>query len=370
MQKRKCITYSQVGDNYNTKDPIKKLAQTAASYTAKNLEALGFKEISDSRGESAFVWQVDESTFMASVIEGLGTKNLIADEMRKITGKTYYDIIAHDTVATIINDLVTSGAKPLVLHAYWAIEDNSWLQDEERMNDLIQGWKAACDESGVAWGGGETPTLKEIIKEETVDLAGSAVGLISSDKRRVRSEKLKDGDRIIFLKSNGINANGVSLARAVANGLPKGYATKLPSNQMYGEALLTKTNIYAKLIQNLLDKEIDIHYISNITGHGLRKVMRAPSDFTYVIENVYPIPELFSFIAQHANLSEEEMYGTYNMGQDYVVFLPAKDVEKAQKIIKESGFESLNAGYLEMGKRQVVIQTKNITFGGETLDLR
>lgn len=369
MSKTK-ITYSQVGDNYSTKDPIKKLAQTAASETAKNLEAQGFKEISDSRGESAFIWQIDPRRYMASVIEGLGTKNLIADEMRKITGKTYYDIIAHDTVATIINDLVTSGAKPFVLHAYWAIEDNSWLQDEGRMKDLIKGWKTACDQSGVAWGGGETPTLKGIIKQGTIDLAGSAIGIIKNDKRRIRAERLVEGDRIIFLKSNSINANGVSLARAVSKKLPEGYATKLPNNQMYGEALLTKTNIYAKLIQDLLDEEVDIHYISNITGHGMRKVMRAPQDFVYIIEKVYPISELFLFIQKNTNLSGKEMYGTYNMGQDYAIFLPKEDVNKAREIIMKNGFESLNAGYLEKGERKVIIKSKDIVFEGKTLDLR
>lgn len=363
------ITYSQVGDNYSTKDPIKKVAQTAAAQTAKNLEARGYNEISDSRGESAFIWQIDPSNFMASVIEGLGTKNLIADEMRKVTGKTYYDIIAHDTVATIINDLVTSGAKPLVLHAYWAIEDNSWLQDEKRMSDLIRGWKEACDLSGVAWGGGETPTLKGIIEPGTVDLGGSATGIIDSPERLILTGNLQKGDRILFLKSAGINANGVSLARAVAKNLPQGYATKLPGDRTYGEALLTKTNIYAKLVQDLLDKGVKIHYISNITGHGLRKVMRDPSDFLYVIEKVYPTPELFSFIQKHANLSDSEMYGTYNMGQDYALFLPAGDVEKAQSVISENGFESLDAGYLEEGERKVIIKQKDVIFESETLDL-
>src|SRR3989339_1848396 len=103
------LTYSQVGDNYDTKDPIKKMAQTAAAKTGANLIKHGFKEISDTRGESAYVWKQGK-IWMATVIEGLGTKNLVADEMRKKTGKTYYDLIAYDTVATIINDLVSVGA--------------------------------------------------------------------------------------------------------------------------------------------------------------------------------------------------------------------------------------------------------------------
>lgn len=364
------ITYSQVGDDYDTKDPIKKLAQAAAKQTSIHLQKLNYKEISDSRGESAFVWQLPDGSFLASVIEGLGTKNLVADEMRKITGKTYYDVIGYDTVATIINDLATAGAKPFVIHAYWAIEDNSFLTDEQRMADLIKGWKDACDFTQVAWGGGETPTLKGIITPGTIDLGGSSVGVIKDDKRRIRSEKLKKGDRILFLKSSGINANGVSLARAIARKLPDGYATKLPNESCFGETLLTKTNIYSNLIQDLLDAKVDIHYISNITGHGLRKVMRAPQQFTYVIEKVYPISELFSFIQTHSNLSDEEMYGTYNMGQDYAIFISDQEVEKARKIIQDNGFECLDAGYVDEGERKVVIEQKNITFKSSSLDLR
>ncbi|MEK7092756.1 MAG: AIR synthase related protein [Patescibacteria group bacterium] len=135
MKNKKTITYSQVGDNYETKDPIKKLAQASARKTGKNLMQHGFEEIEDSRGESAYVWSLGsardkKAPMLASAIEGLGTKNLIADDTRKITGKTYYDIIGHDTVATIINDLISVGASPLVVHAYWAVEDNSWLADK------------------------------------------------------------------------------------------------------------------------------------------------------------------------------------------------------------------------------------------------
>jgi phosphoribosylformylglycinamidine cyclo-ligase len=103
MKKQK-LTYESVGDNYDTKDPVKKLFQDSAKETGKHLKKIKFHEVSETRGESAFVWQ-QGNYFMASVIEGLGTKNLIADAMLTINKKTYYDIVAHDTVATIINDL-------------------------------------------------------------------------------------------------------------------------------------------------------------------------------------------------------------------------------------------------------------------------
>ena len=363
------ITYSHVGDNYETKDPIKKLAQSAARKTGKNLKRNGFEEVSDSRGESAFVWS-QGNVLMASVIEGLGTKNLIADITRKITGKSYYDIIGHDTVATIINDLITVGAKPLAVHAYWAIEDNEWLQDKKRMTDLINGWKNACNLSGAAWGGGETATLKQIVIPNVCELAGSAVGIISPTKNLIADKKLKPGDKIILLQSNGINANGISLARAVAKKLKKGYATKLPNGKIYGEALLTKTNIYAKLVQDLLKNKIDIHYISNITGHGLRKIMRSRQNYTYVIEEIFEPQEIFKFIQQHANLSNYEMYQTFNMGMDYALFIPDKDIQKSRDIIKRNKFVSIDAGYIEKGKKQVIIKPKNIIFKSNTLSIR
>lgn len=368
-KRKESLTYYQVGDNYETKDPIKKLAQTAAKKTSKNLKKQGFEELSQTRGESAFVWNQNGS-LMASVIEGLGTKNLVADGVRKITGKTYYDVLANDTIAYIINDLITVGAIPLVIHAYWAIEDNGWLADEQRMTDLINGWRQACDLSEATWGGGETATDKGVIEKGTIDLAGSAVGIIGPKDRFITDKKIKVGDRILLIKSNGINASGISLVRAVAKRVPKGYVTKLPSGKSYGESILTKCNIYARAVKDLLDNNIDIHYISFISGHGMRKIMRSKRNFTYIVDKLFEPQEVFSFIQQHANIDDTEMYQTYNMGQDYSIFLPAKDIKKAQQIIKKNGFQSLDAGFVEKGERQVILKPKNITFKGETLDLR
>lgn len=361
------MTYSQVGDNYDTKDPVLKLSLIAAKETSKNLKLSGFNELSRTRGQSAFVWDQGDC-YMAQVLECLGTKNLIADEMRKITGKTYYDIIAHDTVATFINDLTTVGAKPLVVNAYWALEDNSWFGDTQRAKDFISGWKDACNQAGATWGGGETPTLKGIINPNTVDLAGSAIGIIKPKSRFITDNKLKIGDRIILLKSNGPNANGISLARAVAQKLKSGYNTKLANGKLFGEEILQKTNIYAKLVQDLLNV-VDIHYIVNITGHGLRKIMRANKNYSYVLENIFEKQEVFRFIQENAHISDYEMYQTYNMGMDYAIFLEEKDVDTALKIVKDHKFSGLDAGYVGKGPRRVEIQPKNIIFESNTYQI-
>lgn len=369
MKKIKRDPYAQAGVDYKNLDAAKKLAQKSSITTSKYLQELGFAEVSESRGESAFVWDQSDM-YMASALECLGTKSLVADEMYKLTGKSYYDIIAQDTVATVINDLAASGAKPLALHAFWGLYNDEWLLDKKRTGDFIKGWKTACELSGVTWGGGETPSLTGVIQKGSVVLAASATGIIKPKSRLINCDDLKQNDRIILVKSNGVNANGISLARVVARKLKQGYATKMPSGQMYGEGILTQSNLYSKLIQNLLNGEINIHYVSNITGHGLRKIMRATKKLSYVVEKLFIPQEIFTFIQEKAELSDYDAYDTYNMGQDYAIFVPDKQVKKTQEIIKKTGFESIDAGYIEKGPRQVVIQPKKITYTAETLNLR
>jgi len=365
----KKIKYSETGVNYDILDPVKKLAQKSSKTTSKNLIKNGFSEISDSRGESAFVWQ-QGNVLMASVIEGLGTKNLVADAMEELTKKTYYEIIGHDTIAAIINDLITVGATPLVVHAYWAVGNNDWYKNTKRIQELILGWKKGCDLSEATWGGGETPALKNIIEQKAIDLGGSAVGVIKKKENLISDKKIKQDDRIILIKSNGINVNGISLTRAISQKLPKGFATKMKNKKMFGDGILTKSNIYAKLIKDLQKENVDIHYLANITGHGLRKIMRGKPNFTYVLEKIFAPQEVFNFIQEQANLSDYDMYETYNMGQDFAIFVAGKDVEKTLKIITKNKFKAINAGFVKKGKKQVIIKQKNIIYEGKSLDLR
>ena len=361
------ITYSKVGEDYEKKDPVKKLAQAQARLTSKNIFPL--KELPNTRGESAYVWEQD-GTYMAAVIEGLGTKNLIADEMLKLTGKDYYENIAHDTVASIVNDLVTVGARPLVVHAFWAVGDVNWVSDERRIRNLVRGWKKACDLSLASWGGGESPTLRDIVDKDTVVLGGSCVGIVGNRKRLIAEKKLKVGDAIIFIKSSGPNANAISLIRAVAKKLKNGYLTKLSNGKFFGEEVLAKTNIYARIVKDLLDQGIDIHYITNITGHGLRKIMRSKRELTYIIDKIFEPQELFKVIQSVANLTDKDMYATFNMGQDYAIFISQKDVSKTLRIIRKNKFKAIDAGVVEKGEKRVIIKPKNIVYGSETLDLR
>jgi len=369
MRQVKKLSYKQSGVNYEAMDFLKRMAQIAGKKTTKNLRSSSFSELKQSRGESAYVLEQKDSYFV-SVMEGLGTKSLVADEMRKITGKTYYDKIAQDTIAMIVNDLITVGAKPITVLAYWAAGNAKWFSDKKRMEDLVNGWKKACDLAGVVWGGGETPTLSGIIEPDTIDLGGSSFGVIKPKKRLVLGEKLREGDVILLFESSGIHANGLSLARKIAANLKNGYSTKMSNGQMYGEGLLIPTLIYSKLIQDLFANNVDIHYMAHITGHGWRKIMRYTKPFTYRIHTIPPVPEVLKFICEKGPLDEKEAYGNLNMGAGYAVFVSKKDVEKVIKIAKKNKIKAYNAGVVEKGKKQVIIEPKNIVFAGESLKVR
>lgn len=354
--------------NYANADPAKIMAQKEGHATARNMP-YGFKEVKGTRGESAYVFDMG-AMYGALVQEGLGSKSLIAQAVYEETGSSSFAAVARDTVGCIINDLVSVGATPVVLNAYWSASSYDWLLDRKLTTDFIKGWRAACDASGVVWGGGETQSLTGIVEKGALEFAGSAFGVIKDKKRLVRGENLRAGDAILLIESNGAHANGISLIREIADGLQDGYQTKLPSGKTLGESSLRQSLLYARLVSALFDAGLDVHYLSNITGHGWRKLMRADVNFTYRMNFTPPGDELFTFIAERAGNEDAEMYSNYNMGAGYAVYLPAKQAETARKVAEACGLKAWIAGKVEAGPKQVIIEPKNLTFGGETLEVR
>jgi phosphoribosylformylglycinamidine cyclo-ligase len=367
------LSYEQAGVNYDLIDPLKVAAQRAAAATAGHLAGHGFSEVKASRGESAYV--VDVGPFyLASIVECLGSKALVADEMKALTGKSYYAGIAQDTIAMAVNDLITVGATPLVVQAYWAAGGSDWFGDAQRAQALVEGWKAACDTCKVAWGGGETPALAGIVESGRIDLAASCTGIISPKSRLSVGDALAPGDAIVLLSSSGIHANGLSLARKLVERLPAGYLTEIaPATHpglTYGEALLAPTTLYSPVTEALAQAGVVMHYCANITGHGWRKLLRHPSQMTYRIHSVPAVPPVLAFIQQQAKQDDREAYSTLNMGAGFALFVRAEDAERTVAIAKAHGVDALVAGRVETGPKQVVIEPIGVSFGDEDLQLR
>jgi phosphoribosylformylglycinamidine cyclo-ligase len=363
------LSYEQSGVNYDLIDPLKVSAQRAAAATAGHLGRHGFSEVGASRGESAYV--VDVGPFyLASIVECLGSKALVADEMATLTGRTWYDGIAQDTIAMAINDLITVGATPLVVQAYWAAGGSDWFGDADRAQSLVAGWKRACDACSVAWGGGETPALAGIVEGGRIDLAASCTGLINPKLRLSVGDRLSAGDAIVLLDSSGIHANGLSLARKLVERLPQGWLTEVSPGVSYGEALLTPTTLYSPVTESLWSAGIVPHYCANITGHGWRKLLRHPAELTYRIHTLPPVPPVLTFIQQHARQDDREAYSTLNMGAGFALFVAAQDAERCVEVARSLGVGARVAGQVEAGPKRLLIEPLDIEFRADDLQLR
>ncbi|MBN1980348.1 MAG: hypothetical protein JW795_02370 [Chitinivibrionales bacterium] len=368
MEHGRHITYSSSGVDYLKIDPVKLSAQKAARETANHLVANGFPEVPQSRGESAYVMDMGDY-YLASITECLGTKSLIADAYAPLTKKTYYDLLAQDTIAMAINDIITVGSRPLSIHAYWAC-GSSEMFSHQRMLDLIEGWKNGCDRAQVSWAGGETPCLSGIITPGCIDLAASCVGIIKPKSRLSLGDALRPGDAILFAEASGIHANGISMARNLVSHLPQAYATLLSDGSSFGESLLVPTPLYSVLTEALHGGGVPIHYCSNITGHGWRKIMRHTKEFTYRIQQIPTVPEVLRFIVQEAGMSPQQAYGTFNMGAGFALFVPQESITTAMEISKLCGFPLLQAGVVEEGPKQVIIEPLGIVYSADTLAVR
>jgi phosphoribosylformylglycinamidine cyclo-ligase len=363
------LTYDQAGVNYDLIDPLKVSAQRAAAATALNVSAHGFTEVQASRGESAYV--VDVGPFyLASIVECLGTKTLVADEMATLTGKSYYAGIAQDTIAMAVNDLITVGATPLVVQAYWAAGGSSWFEDGVRAQELVKGWKAACDVCKVAWGGGETPALAGIVEGGRIDLAASCTGIVSPKTRLSVGDQLAAGDAIVLLASSGIHANGLSLARKLAERLPQGYLTEIEPGLTYGDALLAPTALYSPVTEALAQAGLTVHYSANITGHGWRKLLRHQEALTYRIRHVPPVPAVLKFIQTQCHQDDREAYSTLNMGAGFALFVPPEEAAEVVRIAQACGIDAWHAGEVEAGPKRLFIEPLGIEFSDADLQLR
>jgi len=363
------LSYEQAGVRYELIDPLKVAAQRAAAATAPHLGTHGFAEVAASRGESAYV--VDVGPFhLASIVECLGSKALVADEMKALTGKSHYAAIAQDTIAMAINDLVTVGATPLVVQAYWAAGGLPAFHQRGGTLAVFEPVAAACDHCKVAWGGGETPALAGIVEGGRIDLAAACTGIVSPKERLSLGERLGPGDAIVLLASSGIHANGLSLARKLAERLPRGYLTEVAPGLGYGEALLAPTLLYSPVTEALWAAGVRVHYAANITGHGWRKLLRHPARLTYEVHTVPPVPPVLQFIAREAGHDAEQAYGTLNMGAGFALFVAAADAKRAVEVAQRCGVPAWVAGAVREGPKRLVVEPLALQFDADALALR
>lgn len=380
-------SYRAAGVDYDALDAGKRLAMAKALSTSPLLQARGGRALDASRGEPAFAFELGGQTF-AFVVEGLGTKSMIARQVLEGQGIDRFADVAYDTVAAILNDLCCVGALPLVVNAYFATGASEWYLRRERSASLLEGWRRACADAGCVWGGGESPSLPGLLAEQDIELAGAAVGAVPAGRAALLGERLAPGDEIVLVASSGLHANGASLARLVAGRLPDGYATELPTygspptaaaspaaapagapSTTFGEALLEPSVMYVPLIAALLEADVELTYLSHVTGHGLLKLMRPTRELSYRIERLPEVPPVLSFLVEQAGMDAQAAYSTFNMGAGFAVYCGQGCGDAVVAAAQRLGLRALLAGRVEAGPRQVLLEPVGVRFAGERLEL-
>ena len=285
---------------------------------------------------------------LVSGTDGVGTKLKIAFLMNK------HDTIGIDCVAMCVNDIICCGAQPLFFLDYIACGKNV----PEVIEQIVKGVCDGCVQAGAALIGGETAEHPGMMPEDEYDLAGYTTGIVDKAKM-IDNSRMKAGDVIIALASSGVHSNGFSLVRKVFDVENADLTSPVErlGGKSLGEALLEPTRIYVKPVLALL-KEADVKGISHITGGGFyENIPRSiPDGLGAKIERskVRVLP-IFDLIAEAGNVSERDMFNTYNMGVGMSIVVAPEDAEKALKILRDYGEDAYIIGEIEESAEKITI---------------
>mgnify|MGYP003379843139 FL=1 len=288
---------------------------------------------------------------LVSGTDGVGTKLKLAFMMDK------HDTVGVDCVAMCVNDIICGGAKPLFFLDYMAMGKNI----PERTAEIVKGVVEGCKQAGCALIGGETAEMPGIYPENEYDLAGYSTGIVEKSKI-LNSDSMEEGDVLIGLASSGCHSNGFSLVRKVFNidndpDVLNRYTDRL--GKCLGEVLITPTKIYVKPVLNLLDEGVAIHGISHITGGGFyENVPRMMKEglCAEIDTASYPLPEIFTLMAEVGSIPMRDMYNTFNMGIGMILAVPASQADKALELLEQSGETAYRLGVITTGEESVVVR--------------
>ena len=285
---------------------------------------------------------------LVSGTDGVGTKLKMAFLLDK------HDTVGIDCVAMCVNDIICAGAKPLFFLDYIACGKNF----PEKIADIVKGVAEGCVQSGAALIGGETAEMPGFYPVDEYDLAGYCTGVV--DKSKIIDNKtMEEGDVVIALPSSGVHSNGFSLVRKVFD--VENADIKSPCEELggksIGETLLTPTKIYVKPVLALLE-EVKVKGISHITGGGFyENIPRSiPEGLGAKIDkSAVRILPIFNLIAKTGNISERDMFNTFNMGVGMSIVVPKEEVDKALEILHANGEDAYVIGEIVKSDEKVIL---------------
>jgi len=247
--------------------------------------------------------------------DGVGTKLLVADAMRK------WDTVGIDCIAMNVNDTICVGSEPIAFVDYIAID-----KPDERVTSAVgRGLEAGAKMSNMTIVGGEIAVLPELVKG--FDLAGTCLGMVEKS-RIITGSNVSPGDALIGLASSGIHSNGLTLARRILEKNGIGYKQRVKGlNRTVGLELLEPTTIYVRQVLDLV-KRFDVHGMANITGGGLRNMIRLKKGVGFEIDDPMKPNPIFGALQDLGGVTDEEMYQIFNMGMGFSLVVDKKDADR------------------------------------------
>jgi len=337
------LTYKKAGVDISkikqSQNAIGKIIQSTHKLQKKVRIAHGF-------GHYAGIVEIPGKTLLATHTDGVGTKVLIANMMKK------FDTVGIDCVAMNVNDIICVGATPISFVDYIAANKN----DEGILKKIVQGLVQGAKKASVPIVGGETSIMPDVISGNrfAFDLAGMVVGMLTK-KQMIIGNKIKRGDVIIGAQSSGLHSNGYSLARKA---LLSKYSLqdRIKGIGKLGNALLTPTQIYVKPVLRILE-ECKVHGLAHITGGSFTKLLRLKK-IGYQLDEM-PIPSPIFQLLEDRGISTLEMYKTFNMGIGFCVISPKNEEKRINSIFKKSGIKSNRIGKI-IEKKGVFVNSQKL----------
>jgi phosphoribosylformylglycinamidine cyclo-ligase len=251
----------------------------------------------------------------------VGTTLLVADALQK------WDTVGIDCIAMNVNDTICVGSEPIAFVDYIAID----RPDERITSQVGKGLEAGAAMSNMTIVGGEIAVLPELVKG--FDLAGTCLGVVKKNEI-ITGDRIREGDVLIGLPSSGIHSNGLTLARKIVEKNHIGYRDKVKGlRRSIGMELLEPTTIYVRQVIDLVRK-FDVRGMANITGGGLRNLIRLRKGIGFEIEDPMRVPPIFKVLQRLGNVTDKEMYQIFNMGMGYCLVVPDSE---ADRTVRDAG---------------------------------
>ena len=272
-------------------------------------------------GHYANVLRLDDENGLALSTDGVGTKVIVAEQLRR------FDTIGIDCIAMNVNDLICVGAEPIALVDYIAVE----RADPEMLRQVAEGLKSGAEQAGIEIPGGELAQLPEVIKGHPspggFDLVGACVGIVKLEAI-VTGDRIQPGDAIVGVPSSGLHSNGYTLARRALPDLDEPFG-----DGSIGDALIEPTRIYVREVLELLRSPVDVRGLAHITGDGFLNLGRLEAPVGYRISDPLPPQPIFDLIAERGGTPPDEMYEVFNMGCGLCCIVPGADAGEATRVL-------------------------------------